>query len=151
MGYTHACGLRPNGSIECFGNSDYGKAASQTGAVFVQVGAGIDHSCGLKADGTAFCWGRNNFNQRVVLGGTFLQITVGSNHACGLRATGAMECWGRNDYGQSTVPAGLTFKTTDKTFLSFLSSFPYKSSTGISVSPAITLNFSKPLDQSSVP
>lgn len=61
-----------------------------------------------------------------------------------------MDCWGRNDYGQSNQ-SGFTFKSTDKTLFVALSSVPYASSTGIAVNSPIVLNFSKTIDQSTVP
>ena len=50
-GWTHACGVKTDGTIACWGDNSAGKATPPTGA-FVSVSAGGLYTCGLKTDGT---------------------------------------------------------------------------------------------------
>ena len=57
--YGHSCGLRGDGTVECWGNNDHWQAAPPSGA-FTQIEAIDKHSCGLKTDGKMACWGYPN-------------------------------------------------------------------------------------------
>ena len=91
-GGTHSCGLRTDGTIECWGNNDYGQA-TPPGGQFTAVTAASGHSCGLRTDGTIECWGDNGDGQATPPGGQFTAVTA-SGHSCGLRTDGTIECWG---------------------------------------------------------
>ena len=58
MGSTyHACGLKPDGSVHCWGADSYGERADRTGP-YTQVSAGGYHTCAIRrGDGTGECWG----------------------------------------------------------------------------------------------
>ncbi|MCY3805782.1 MAG: RCC1 domain-containing protein [bacterium] len=57
-GLEHSCGLRTNGTIECWGGgTSDGGPADAPGGRFTAVTAGSFHSCGLLSDGTITCWG----------------------------------------------------------------------------------------------
>jgi hypothetical protein len=58
VGYTHACGLRPDRTIECWGDDEKGQATAPPGE-FASVSAGWQLSCGICVDGTISCWGLN--------------------------------------------------------------------------------------------
>ncbi len=75
--YQHACALRADGAVACWGANDYGQlgnGTTSTGATrlpqtvqgltgAVSVCAGLTHSCAVRGDGTVWCWGRNiDFN-----------------------------------------------------------------------------------------
>ena len=73
-GAEHACALRADGTVWCWGRNQYGQAGNDTvdraapaavagvsGAV--ALGVGTNTSCAIKSDGTAWCWGRNNSGQ----------------------------------------------------------------------------------------
>lgn len=60
--WTHACALRGDGVIECWGDDTYGQAPAEVTAAtgtFTQVSAGGFHSCALRSDGAVECWGNN--------------------------------------------------------------------------------------------
>lgn len=72
---AHACGLRPDGRILCWGSNEYGEAgagfaggwvfeASPAVSVrsFEAISAGGFHTCAL-SDGVAWCWGRSDRGQ----------------------------------------------------------------------------------------
>ena len=98
-GSSHSCGIRADGTVECWGNNDHGKADAPDGA-FVAVAAGGDHSCGVRVDQSLECWGSLSNTRSDVPEGSFVSVSaaVGSgttgNHSCGLRTDGRSVCWG---------------------------------------------------------
>ena len=56
----HTCGVRPDGTIACFGDNSAGEApATRTAATgsFTRVETGSSHTCALRTDGRIECWG----------------------------------------------------------------------------------------------
>ena len=78
-GGFHACGVRTNGTLACWGNNSSGQAVPPAGA-FTQVSCGDFHTCGLRTNGTLNCWGANGFGQAPAL--TLSPISL-SNGAIG--------------------------------------------------------------------
>jgi len=125
-GDWHSCGLRPQGSVKCWGRNQIGQLGSgslssyqawpQDTAV-ITTGSGLtsayEQTCALLADGSARCWGYNGHGElgdgtednaatpspTKVLTDT-VSIAMGESHACALLADGQVMCWGNNDYGQ---------------------------------------------------
>lgn len=108
-GGYHACGLKTDGSIVCWGRNSSGQAAPPPGLIAVQVSAGQTHTCALKADGTIVCWGDNSWGElNVPAGLVAIQVGAGTYNTCAVRTDNTVVCWGGDPNGQSTVPAGLT-------------------------------------------
>ncbi|MBX3246420.1 MAG: hypothetical protein KF901_04485 [Myxococcales bacterium] len=88
VGYAHACALRNDGELWCWGRNDEGQVGdgldidsaearcdsntvvctlAPTRVVgdlrFVQVAAGYKSTCGVTDDGDVFCWGWNEYRQ----------------------------------------------------------------------------------------
>lgn len=61
VGYTHACGLRPDRTVACWGDDAKGQATAPPGE-FASVSAGWELSCGVRVDGTIACWGQSAEN-----------------------------------------------------------------------------------------
>ena len=59
-GGLHACGLRVDGSVACWGSNDRGQIAPPEGS-FAAISSGYDFTCGLREDGTVACWGSIQF------------------------------------------------------------------------------------------
>ncbi len=126
-GLAHACALRANGSVVCWGynyygqvgDGNYGSAADRPHAVAVtgvtnaiDIATGFYNSCALLATGGVMCWGYNSFGQ-VGNGTTTTQepvpvvssistatkIDAGGYHVCARGAAGGALCWGYNFYG----------------------------------------------------
>ena len=105
VGSQHSCGLRTDGTVECWGDDTVGQTRAPAGQ-FSAVSAGGQHSCGLRTDGTVECWGANTIRQTDAPAGQFSAVSAGGRHSCGLRTDGTVECWGDNTSGQTDAPAG---------------------------------------------
>ena len=93
VGHSHACGLKSDGSVECWGESWLGQSIPP-GGTFAALSAGDEHTCGLRHDGSAVCWGDDLSGQSSAPPGSFTAISAGTSHTCGLRSDGSAECWG---------------------------------------------------------
>lgn len=74
VGYEHACALRGNGEMLCWGSNSYGKLGTGRtgdehapatvsgfgpGASVIGIAAGRNHTCAVKSDQSVYCWGDN--------------------------------------------------------------------------------------------
>lgn len=104
VGQQHACGLRDNGTVSCWGNNSEGQATPLKGETFSVVAAGLAHTCGVTTDGAAHCWGSDYHGQSTPPSGqVFVGIAAGSHRTCGLRKDGKAFCWGQNFGGVQGV------------------------------------------------
>lgn len=62
VGVAHACALRADGTISCWGLEEDGRTSPPSGE-FTQISAGSAHACARRADATVECWGRNEHGQ----------------------------------------------------------------------------------------
>ncbi len=92
-GDWHACVVRTDGTLACWGLDYVGQATPPAGT-FSQVCGGFLHTCGLKTDGTLACWGYDFYGQATPPAGTFRQVGAGEYHTCGLRTDATLACWG---------------------------------------------------------
>lgn len=128
LGNSHSCALLTDGTVRCWGGSEYGQLGDGTigagtmrpkpGPVLnltsvVHLASGPEHTCATLADGTAKCWGHNGFGK---LGdGTFTSsplpvniagitdvagVTGGHSHTCAWLTNNSAMCWGLNQFGQ---------------------------------------------------
>ena len=104
-GPYHACGLRTEGTITCWGDNHSGQA-EPPGGTFSTGSAGWAHTCGLRTDATIACWGWNSHGQADAPDGTFSAVSAGWAHTCGLRTDATIACWGSDHDGQATGPDG---------------------------------------------
>jgi alpha-tubulin suppressor-like RCC1 family protein len=100
-GWQHACVLRSDGVVQCWGNNSDGQAPATRSAAtgsFVDLSAAVEFSCAVRSDGVVECWGKNDHGQapstRSPSTGSFVQVSGGAVHACALRNDGVAECWG---------------------------------------------------------
>ena len=98
VGRGHACGLRTDSTVACWGENNSGESVAPDGR-FNAVGAGWEYSCGLREDATVACWGAGVHDPSQLPDGRFSVLSVGEFASCGLRDDGAVECWeaGRSD------------------------------------------------------
>ena len=111
-GQSHSCGLRTNGTIDCWGNNDYGQTDVPEG-IFKKLAAGANHTCGVRLkDGAIVCWGADKEGQAkgtpFIPLGPYTDVAAGQFHTCGLRTDNTITCWGafRENKGQTKPPAG---------------------------------------------
>ena len=125
LGGGHACALRDDGTVSCWGFNDYGQLGEGTnkrrttptpvtGLTDARaIALGDHHSCALVAGGNVRCWGQNGDGQlasgdtndrntptpgTIGLGAT--AIASGASHTCAIVANGRVSCWGKNDHAQ---------------------------------------------------
>ncbi len=109
-GDIHACGVKSDGSVACWGSDywdgDYYGQATPPAASFVSVSSGDIHTCGVRSNGSVACWGWDEFGGATPPTGSFVSVSSGGSHTCGARSNGSVACWGGNWNGQATPPAG---------------------------------------------
>ena len=88
VGESHACALRADGRVACWGDNGRGQAEAPGGG-FTAVAAGGDRSCGLRSDATVACWGL----YAAVPEGAFTAVALDAELSCGLRPDGSLTCW----------------------------------------------------------
>jgi alpha-tubulin suppressor-like RCC1 family protein len=128
-GSSHACGVRTDGSLWCWGSNGVGQLGLGAGAPVrasepTRVGSGTDWStvvggslrtCARRLDGSLWCWGSNggalgtgddvrrDAPAAVLAPAGWPRYSGGSGHTCGITTAGAVWCWGRNRDGQLGV------------------------------------------------
>jgi hypothetical protein len=108
-GDGHTCALKPDGSVDCWGNNYIGQAPPEgMPGPYTQVSAGAGHNCALTPDGAVECWGGNYNGQAPPEGlpGPYIQLGGGTGHTCALKADGVVDCWGSYGTGEVT-PTGV--------------------------------------------
>jgi alpha-tubulin suppressor-like RCC1 family protein len=126
-GRAHACAIRRDGSLYCWGSNSSGQVgdggSSDPVADIAPVGgsdrfravsAREDHTCAVRDDGTLFCWGAGGSGQ-LGLGGTddgnvptaldvgatrFVGVATGVDHTCAVADDSTTWCWGDNSDGE---------------------------------------------------
>lgn len=126
VGWSHACGVRTDGQLYCWGQNLRGQlglgttgAAKPTpqrvgtGSTWTSVVSGGWHSCAIRTDGTAWCWGDNALGG-LGIGTTTTQpspaqvgaatdwrsLSASFGGTCGIRGSGDLYCWGKNRSGE---------------------------------------------------
>jgi len=126
-GGLHACALKSNGSVWCWGRNFHGQVGDNTttdrlvptavsglGSGVAQLSTGDEFACVVKTDGTVWCWGRGDASQLgqgstadahvpvavSLLGSGVTGVATGTSHACALKTDGSVWCWGENEKGQ---------------------------------------------------
>lgn len=100
-GWQHSCAIRPNGTVACWGNNDFGQSTPPVGT-FISLSAGWSHTCGIRTDHTVACWGSASSPPAE----KFAVLSGSSGFVCGILTNGSLRCWGDNGYGQTDPPAG---------------------------------------------
>ncbi len=124
VGETHACVLRDDATIACWGrNNQYqlGYAGPEMSLYaelvpdvvnVVAFAAGDNHTCAVRTDGQVWCWGSNQYGQLGVVGegitspqrvpdiNDAVAVATGSAHTCVLTRRQTVQCWGDNTHFQ---------------------------------------------------
>jgi hypothetical protein len=88
---THGCGLRPDGTLDCFGA---GAAAQPPSGAFIRVSAGYGATCALRESGVTCFGDAGNPLSGVSLSGSYEEVTTGWGIACALATDGTVTCFG---------------------------------------------------------
>lgn len=99
-GGASLCGLRPEGTLLCWGVEWREPAPGQR---FAQLSVGGIGLCALTAEGALSCWGRE-LEPLTTPGGAFTAVSVGRMHTCAIDGAGAIHCWGRDEGGHGSPP-----------------------------------------------
>lgn len=102
-GRTHSCGLRPDGTVECWGYEWGGTVPDGT---FTEITSGSWHSCGIRPDSSVLCWGDNPFGQLDAPAYEFTTTSAGRQNTCGIRTKGNLVCWGTAPRGTQPPKKG---------------------------------------------
>ncbi len=105
VGWSHACGLRTDHTITCWGAGNYGELFSPDDT-YAAIDAGPGVNCALRPDSTVSCWGRADWELPEVPAGSFVAVSTGGPFACGIRIDDSITCWGRSIYGRLKAPEG---------------------------------------------
>ena len=98
-GDNHACGSRPDGTVECWGRN-YAQQLKVPEGTYSAVSAGSNHSCGIRTDATVVCWGNYSEGPLPAPEGEFIAITSDTQafnrnwYSCGIRVDNSLICWG---------------------------------------------------------
>ena len=113
VGFTHACGIRPDDTLACWGGNHHGQSSPPAGT-FLSVTAAAEFSCGLRTDGRAVCWGSASQLQPPNPDETFTHLESGGWFTCGIRPDQTLSCWDAHPrhavVSMATVPGG-TFQS----------------------------------------
>ena len=100
----HACGLRPDGRIECWGSDNHMDLEAFGDNRYNHLVSGFYWTCGLTPDGKAECFGcgQGELDQSPDRGqcdapetdDVFTQLVAGRYYTCGLTEEGHAKCWG---------------------------------------------------------
>ncbi|MBU1239858.1 hypothetical protein KJ865_09110, partial [Myxococcota bacterium] len=135
-GHSHACGIKADKSLFCWGGNFFGQVGVKTKSENVPSPAKIgdntwsavsarDYStCGITSSSRLYCWGSNGDGvvaktrktqvnaPKEIPGALWRSVSLGRNHVCGIDAAKNLYCWGSNHFGQvgngESSPPGCT-------------------------------------------
>jgi alpha-tubulin suppressor-like RCC1 family protein len=129
VGLLHACALKGDGSLWCWGANGSGELGDGTfddkaaplsvtalGSEVVQVTVGSSYTCALRRDATVWCWGKNGSGQLgnglatdsstptpvTALGSTVVEVAAGGLLTCARRLDRTLWCWGFGNFADGT-------------------------------------------------
>ncbi|PON72543.1 Mitogen-activated protein kinase kinase kinase [Parasponia andersonii] len=102
-GFSHACGISMNGSLECWG--DVMGREGQPQGVFSSLALGMNRSCALRLDQTVVCWGQNGFAlPQSLRQSKFVAIEAKRSVFCGVVASNlSLHCWGNPVFDSNSL------------------------------------------------
>ena len=114
VGLYHACALRQDGQIRCWGE-DHRQQTSPPAGSYRAISAGRFHTCALDAEGNVACWGSSSFGYSgrdlfsPLIAEPARQIEAGTHVTCALRLDDRVVCNGLR-LGELAPPPDERFK-----------------------------------------
>jgi alpha-tubulin suppressor-like RCC1 family protein len=103
----HACAVKPDQSVVCWGDATSGETTVPSGLRATEVAVGTAHSCALQLDGAVRCWGIiNNTDIRMPSGLRAKHIRSSHKAVCAITADDTAVCWGYDRDGKLSGPNG---------------------------------------------
>jgi len=103
---AQGCGLRLDGTMACWGNTDLDPPAGP----FSALASGVFYVCGLWAeDGALECFALSESADDLrapTPPGAFTALAVEFDYGCAIRVDGAILCWGYDSDGRTVPPEG---------------------------------------------
>ena len=91
-GSLHSCGLREDGSVNCWGTENLAEAYPKHGR-FTSIDIGLLASCAIRGEGSTVCWG-DIYGSPETLEIQYSTVSIGFLFTCGLLEDGAPVCRG---------------------------------------------------------
>ena len=104
VGSNHACGIREDQTLVCWGGNESGQADPPEGT-FTEIASGNNHSCAINTESGVECWGNNSYAAASPPTSTILKLDGYQDTYCGVQTNHAISCWGY-DSNSGSWPAG---------------------------------------------
>jgi hypothetical protein len=95
------CGVRTDGSLDCFRNGPYSVTPPE--GTFEEVALGSSRACAIRTDHSLACFGPV---ESAVLSVGFQHVSMGWSLICGIDTDGALACWDINSGDIVFMPDG---------------------------------------------
>ena len=93
-GLSHQCGLKADGTLECWGNGTENQLYGIPAGTFRAFSVGWNHACAIRDTGSLACWGNSFNNKTRPPAGVYVQVAAGNTFTCAIRDDGKRVCWG---------------------------------------------------------
>jgi hypothetical protein len=114
---AHVCGVRVDGSLDCWGNDAQNQANPPGSGSYEHVAVADTHSCAVTAQGTLVCWGSAPTTptdlgpiQKLATSGEAPGLDLFElrerRYSCAIKMDGTLRCWGSGLERQPPPPAG---------------------------------------------
>jgi hypothetical protein len=110
IGFDQACGLKADGSVECWGDPVVSNTPSGT---FVQIDSSAGVFCGLRSEGTGECWPDESPFHVFPANERFRQIAAGRTRVCGITLDSRVLCWGAAPTPRTKTDSAIAISVDD--------------------------------------
>ena len=125
VGLSHACGIRSDNTVACWGGRNdvldeappgYFRVVSPSFPVtWSDGGPGTeirgDFACGITTNDKVQCWGNSELSVPMnIVDKTFMSVSAGGEHACGIVSDNTVYCWGASATSDVITPPDETLQ-----------------------------------------